>query len=75
MSRSVLYMSMSVDGYIAAPNDGPGNPGGMVEPTARVPPRLSVDLLPLVFAFAEAFIDLKAGLLGVRDGQRLELVR
>jgi dihydrofolate reductase len=28
MSRSVLYMSMSVDGYIAAPNDGPGNPGG-----------------------------------------------
>ena len=24
MSRSVLYMSMSVDGYIAAPNDGPG---------------------------------------------------
>ena len=28
MSTSVLYMSMSVDGYIAAPNDGPGNPGG-----------------------------------------------
>jgi dihydrofolate reductase len=28
MSVSVLYMSMSVDGYIAAPNDGPGNPGG-----------------------------------------------
>lgn len=28
MSRSVLYMSMSVDGYIAAPNDRPGNPGG-----------------------------------------------
>ncbi len=25
---SVLYMSMSVDGYIAGPNDGPGNPGG-----------------------------------------------
>jgi dihydrofolate reductase len=25
---SVLYMSMSVDGYIAAPNDEPGNPGG-----------------------------------------------
>jgi dihydrofolate reductase len=25
---SVLYMSMSVDGYIAGPNDRPGNPGG-----------------------------------------------
>jgi dihydrofolate reductase len=28
MSRSVLYMSMSLDGYIAGPNDRPGNPGG-----------------------------------------------
>ncbi|MGW7679955.1 hypothetical protein ACWGID_04395 [Kribbella sp. NPDC054772] len=28
MSSSVLLMSMSVDGYIAAPNDGPDNPGG-----------------------------------------------
>lgn len=28
MSASVLYMSMSLDGYIAGPNDGPGNPGG-----------------------------------------------
>ena len=28
MSRSVLYMSMSLDGYIAGPDDGPGNPGG-----------------------------------------------
>ena len=28
MSRSVLYMSMSLDGYIAGPNDGPANPGG-----------------------------------------------
>jgi dihydrofolate reductase len=28
MSASVLYMSMSVDGYIAAPNDSPDNPGG-----------------------------------------------
>ncbi len=28
MSRSVLYMSMSVDGYIAGPNDTPDNPGG-----------------------------------------------
>lgn len=28
MSESVLYMSMSVDGYIAAPNVAPGNPGG-----------------------------------------------
>jgi dihydrofolate reductase len=28
MAKSVLYMSMSLDGYIAAPNDGPGNPGG-----------------------------------------------
>jgi dihydrofolate reductase len=28
MSRSVLYMSMSLDGYIAGPNDAPGHPGG-----------------------------------------------
>ncbi len=28
MSRSVLYMSMSLDGYIAGPNDTPDNPGG-----------------------------------------------
>ena len=28
MSNSVLYMSMSLDGYIAGPNDEVGNPGG-----------------------------------------------
>ena len=28
MAASVLYMSMSVDGYIAGPGDDPGNPGG-----------------------------------------------
>ena len=28
MAASVLYMSMSVDGYIAGPGDEPGNPGG-----------------------------------------------
>src|SRR3954447_9712261 len=28
MSASVLYMSMSLDGYIAGPNDSPDNPGG-----------------------------------------------
>jgi dihydrofolate reductase len=28
VSASVLYMSMSLDGYIAGPNDGPANPGG-----------------------------------------------
>jgi dihydrofolate reductase len=28
MSSSVLYMSMSLDGYIAGPNHGPDNPGG-----------------------------------------------
>jgi dihydrofolate reductase len=28
VSRSVLYMSMSVDGYIAGRLDGPANPGG-----------------------------------------------
>jgi len=27
-STSVLYMSMSLDGYIAGPNDDPDNPGG-----------------------------------------------
>lgn len=28
MCAAVLYMSMSLDGYIAGPNDKPGNPGG-----------------------------------------------
>jgi dihydrofolate reductase len=28
MASSVLYMSMSLDGYITGPNDEPGNPGG-----------------------------------------------
>jgi dihydrofolate reductase len=28
VSASVLYMSMSLDGYIAGPNDEPENPGG-----------------------------------------------
>ena len=28
MATSVLYMSMSLDGYIAGPNDAPDNPGG-----------------------------------------------
>ncbi len=28
MARSVLYMSVSLDGYIAGPHDEPGNPGG-----------------------------------------------
>ncbi|HEY0802380.1 MAG TPA: dihydrofolate reductase family protein, partial [Steroidobacteraceae bacterium] len=28
VSASVLYMSMSLDGYIAGPNDAPDNPGG-----------------------------------------------
>src|SRR3981081_3805070 len=28
MATSVLYMSMSVDGYIAGLNDTPSNPGG-----------------------------------------------
>jgi dihydrofolate reductase len=28
VSTSVLYMSMSLDGYIAGPNDEPANPGG-----------------------------------------------
>lgn len=28
MATSVLFMSMSLDGFIAGPNDEPGNPGG-----------------------------------------------
>src|SRR2546429_1862537 len=28
VSVSVLYMAVSLDGYIAGPNDEPGNPGG-----------------------------------------------
>ena len=28
MATSVLYMAMSLDGYIVGPNDEPGNPGG-----------------------------------------------
>ena len=46
MSKSVLYMSMSLDGFIAGPDDGPGNGlgnGGHVlhkwlgEPVSRLP--------------------------------------
>ena len=36
MSSSVLYMSMSLDGYIAGPNDEPGNPGGDGGAVARL---------------------------------------
>ena len=28
MSASLIYISMSLDGFIAGPNDEPGNPGG-----------------------------------------------
>jgi dihydrofolate reductase len=28
MSSSVLFMSVSLDGFVAGPNDGPDNPGG-----------------------------------------------
>jgi hypothetical protein len=46
---------------------------------SNIPRNLSLNpesiLLPLVFALAEFFIDLKAGLLRVREGDRLELVR
>jgi hypothetical protein len=28
MAASVLYMSVSLDGYIAGPNDAPNHPGG-----------------------------------------------
>jgi hypothetical protein len=28
MAKSVLYMSMSLDGYITGPDDGPGNGSG-----------------------------------------------
>jgi hypothetical protein len=28
VAASVLYMSMSLDGYIAGPGDEPGHPGG-----------------------------------------------
>jgi dihydrofolate reductase len=36
MSASVLYMSMSLDGYIAGPNDRPDNPGGADGAVARL---------------------------------------
>jgi hypothetical protein len=36
MASSVLYMSMSFDGYIAGPNDGPDNPGGDGDAVARL---------------------------------------
>jgi hypothetical protein len=29
VATSVRYMAMSLDGYIASPNDEPGNPGGV----------------------------------------------
>ncbi len=28
MAASILFMSVSLDGYVAGPNDGPDNPGG-----------------------------------------------
>jgi dihydrofolate reductase len=36
VSSSVLFMSMSVDGYVAGPNDEPGNPGGDGDAVARL---------------------------------------
>jgi dihydrofolate reductase len=36
MAASVLYMSMSLDGYIAGPNDAPDNPGGDNEAIQRL---------------------------------------
>ena len=36
MSASVLYMSMSLDGDIAGPNDEPGNPGGDDDAVGRL---------------------------------------
>ena len=36
MSSSVLYMSMSLDGYIAGPNDRPDNPGGDGDAVGRL---------------------------------------
>ena len=57
MSASVLYMSMSADGYIAGPDDEPGNPGGdgfmrlhewygdFTPPSGQGPPGPSADFL------------------------------
>ena len=28
MASSILFMSVSLDGFVAGPNDGPDNPGG-----------------------------------------------
>ena len=36
MSVSVLYMAMSLDGYIAGPNDAPDNPAATASCAARV---------------------------------------
>ncbi|MEV6303178.1 dihydrofolate reductase family protein [Actinoplanes sp. NPDC051861] len=61
MATSVLYMSMSVDGYISGPGDGPDNPGGdgfgrlhdwFVSPEGEFvePPGAAGDLVRQVFA-------------------------
>jgi hypothetical protein len=44
MSNSVLYMSMSLDGFIAGPDEGPGNglgDGGhrLIDSAPAAPPR------------------------------------
>ena len=44
MSNSVLYMSMSLDGFIAGPNEGPGHglgDGGhrLIDPAPAAAPR------------------------------------
>jgi hypothetical protein len=56
MSTSVLYMSMSIDGYIAGPNDNPENPGGdgfrsitgvvITTRASRSSSRVTVDRIP-----------------------------
>ena len=43
MSTTVLYMSMSVDGFIAGPNEGPGNGLG-----GRGKPGIDIGSWPLV---------------------------
>ena len=44
MAKSVLYMSMSLDGFITGPDDGPGNglgAGGLLD-------ELEIHLIPVV---------------------------
>ena len=77
MSASVLYMSMSADGYIAGPNDEPGNPGGdrfmrLHEWYGYAPDGSSVEPSAVAKQFTDEFNATGAVLVGRRTAEQVE---